>query len=314
LFRTRAPLPLMMYVAARENRLLFNSADSFALIEHPAIGRGPLGGDGVLMFVLRVADRRWDLMMFLVPGAGSLVLAAAMLPLRPMWPIAIVLAVAALAYTNVVMAAVLVRSVRRLYKAIWQGPDAAGAEPALSGCRRLSLCHQLDPGKSGELLRQAVSQADTGRVGETLVCPRCAVTTGHMRAAVDADPGVLTDPHEVVQSSRAVGRDGFPVLYLLALALLVLASAWSVADLEAAACAGPTCVDQATFFLGTSDLDPVTMRAWLLGRLIALAGLTAVLVIVVAVRRSPRVTGDEMRPIILVLVVKHNELEAVMTA
>lgn len=195
-------------------------------------------------------------------------------------------------------------------------------------------------------------RVDTVMVSETLVCLRGAVTTEKMRATIDADAGVLhpygegaevvvmTAPYKAVATPRGpADRGGFLIWYVLGLAAVLMACASDVAELEAAACAGLSCfgrpatywqavrwlADQAAFFLGSSDLAPVTTRAWVFGWLMRFAGLTGVLVAIVAVRqfmshaRRPldeltRVTGDQMRPIVLVLVVKHNERTAVMAA
>src|SRR5438046_611094 len=69
MFRDRGPLPVLLYVAAREGRLVWQDENSFAVLEPPLPAREPLLAGGLRLGALRAIDRHWELLCFGGPPA-----------------------------------------------------------------------------------------------------------------------------------------------------------------------------------------------------------------------------------------------------
>jgi hypothetical protein len=70
--RARLPMTLVILLAARENRLLWESPDAFAIVEPPGSHRRAPDGAPRAARMLRILDHCWPLLSpFGVPGGVS---------------------------------------------------------------------------------------------------------------------------------------------------------------------------------------------------------------------------------------------------
>src|SRR5436305_10607230 len=89
--RSRAPLAVVLYAAAREGRLVWRTVDSFALLDPPRAWRKHMGRAGIGFRLLGFIERQWELTVFLGSMLSALAAMMAMLPFRALWPAIILL-------------------------------------------------------------------------------------------------------------------------------------------------------------------------------------------------------------------------------
>lgn len=332
-FRARAPLPVLLYVAAREGRLVWRDASSFAVLEAPPARPSPYRF-GHVPWVLRMLDRQWELVLFGLPPALALLVAATTLPFPSLWLVGLLLAVLAIAYVTLLMLIQLLFGGWRLARRL----AGRGSDPAVDDLRSqhwcLRLCHQRDPAGVDDLLvlvvqrlerlvvaQVAVSATDAGvRVGalvptEPLVCLLDGVTTDPMRGAVRRAEN--RSPARSVAIITATAESGRPAprgeasgwfffLYLAGVATVVLVEARLVADWERGACDGSDCSGRPASYLPAlrwllqrlllsdpNGLSPATTEAWVVGWLASIMAVTAVPVAGVALRQHWRARERE---------------------
>ena len=297
--RSRGPLSVMLRVADAEGRVVRSGPDSLALLERPQFVRLPEAPRGLRL--LRLIDRRWDLLVFAVPPAVALAVAAAAAVLsvvRDVRPplVILVLALFAMAYIAVFMLAQMVfasDAVRLRSK------DELAAESLPGFNWSLPLCHHAGPGDGSQLLRLASArmeqlvkrsvaadaeargvEIEESRVREVLVCLTRGVTTDAMRRVVTArlkqpygpDSRVaLRKPHGPVSAYRKPVKagGGFFFVYIGGVAVVVAVLAVFVATVERQACGGVACAERPSTYL--------TALQWLTWRLVwqSAPGITA---------------------------------------
>ncbi|MEU8609264.1 hypothetical protein AB0C29_14795, partial [Actinoplanes sp. NPDC048791] len=294
--RSRGPLSVVLRVADAENRLVRLGPESFALLERPQFMRLPpaaRGGFGLRL--LRLIDRRWDLLVFAVPPALALVLAATLAlgsvvtDTRPSLVI-VGLALSAMVYVAVFMCAQVVNESAWLRKA-FVGPaaDELAAESLPGFNWSMPLCHHAGPGDGTPLLRLASSRMEDlvrrqagaaaqanglevgeGRVREVLVCLTRGVSTRAMRRVVAARMLLPYGADSRVALRRPLGPvtayrepvkagGGFFFIWIGGVAVIVAVLALFVASIEAQAC-GTSCDGRPATYL--------TALQWLAWRLV----------------------------------------------
>lgn len=318
--RDRGPLTVMLYVAAREGRLVWQNANGFAMLEPPVSARGPLFAGGARLSLLRLLDRHWQTLVFTTPAAAALLAASVLLLVPPLWIVAAFLAVFAAGYVTVLMCTQLLWAGVWLYRFKGRGGSTGEiAAEVLPGKHwHLSLCHQGDPKRADELLSQSSTRmirlvtarvrTAAGELGgelrdvhvtELLVCLVGGVTTTPIRDAVDKAAGVFR-PYgpgaEVViitmpdsgprKRKRPFDRGGTLFYYLVGLAAVVAFNALLVANREGAAYGDALLwLAGRLVFSNLPDFTPVTGWSWGIGWFTSLAGLMALAVGFVAARR-----------------------------
>ncbi len=278
-FRGRGPLPIMLYVAAREGRLVWRGPDSLALLQRPADQpvRPALGGARTVL--LRQLDRHWEFLLFAAPPVVLLVAAAAVVVGRDLVGLdvavtgGLLLAATALAYVAVTMTSLVLFGLRSLYRQLGRKPPAGPITARTVPGQRwtMALCHQLDPLRSNELLSNVSLRLkrlirgearsalrDTGatahdiQVTELLVCLLSGVTTQHMREDVaewssavthDADGVRVRQPdlRGGADPKRIFDKGGFFFWYWAGVAVVIAVEALLVAAWEQEAGPGDGC-------------------------------------------------------------------------
>jgi nucleoside phosphorylase len=310
--RSRPPLGLLLHAAARDGRLVWRSADEFALIEPPiARGKEWASSDAGRTWLGRL-DRWWDHLVFGVPPFLLLVVSVpvAFVPVVGLL-VALLLVGIALLYILVQMVAgLIVGSLRRM---------RGTSEDSARGLHwTVTLVHLTEPARADRLLRAALDRSqyltranirpDVAEGTHALMCLERGITTVAARQAVAAAPSavdsgpdrpgvlVVLDGGEFESPDPGAHRPiGFIPLLLAGTALTVGVAALLVADAEAAACATArdcagrpaTWVDAVTWLLNRmvvndAGLTPATTQARIFGWLMFPLGLTVLLCIVVA--------------------------------
>lgn len=256
--RSRAPLALQIRLAALEGRLVWQSADAFAVLESPT-GGAPLkpAGAGTLRFL----DRYWDLLIFAVPALLALASAAG-LALQPATRVAALLvALFAMLWVTAAMTAMAIKGSAWMYRVLIAGRARDLGEAAvgqLCGLHwSIPLLHTSRPSDVAKLL-PAISRHITGLVeddwSDIALCLEHGVTTRQARDAVRAADGVTPLPgHPVLVVSlgrdrllrEPPGKSTFPAsavpLLLLGMATMVGVGAQGVAEAERASCGSMSC-------------------------------------------------------------------------
>ena len=293
LFRSRASLSLMLYIASRERRLVWHDSDGFALIEPPRSGKRRLIGGRWWLTPLRLVDRSWEALPFVVPAGLLIIMAAATIPYPSLRLLTGLLVLAALGYVGVMMLVLLVWSGYWFYRVSSRRRriDQFAEESLPHDHWHLLLCHQTNDDRGEELLRetsgrlvrlveQLVNAAtpdlgasvDTVKVHETLVCLVGGATTQSMRDAIGAHAGIshpygrnanvviMTAPHKAEAKPHGRPDRGlFLFWYLVGLAFVIVVMADPVAGNEREACAASDCAGRpATFWAAVR---------WLVGEL-----------------------------------------------
>jgi nucleoside phosphorylase len=286
--RDRGPLSVLLYVAAREGRLVWQGVNGFAVLEPPLRDRGPFLAGGMSLNVLRLVDRHWPALVMFVPCGLAFLAAVSVFLVSPaLWLVSVLLVVAGLAHVTFVLTCMLLRQTVSLYRLGRPDPPEW-----VSGSHwHVRLCHQARADRAGELLvqlsarlvdlvdshvrsaaRPRGARVDGIAVTHTLVFLMSAVTTTAMATTIVTTPGtlkpygdnaevvVLPLPHSEAPVRPATDRGGFLVLYLVALAAIVFCLAPVIADLERSACLPNDCAGHPATY-GTA-------ARWLAGRLI----------------------------------------------
>lgn len=254
--RSRAPLSLVIYRAALEDRLLWWSADRLALLEEPSGSSTRPAQAPRRATWLRWLDRWWDLLWLLLPPVLLLAAAGTLLPIRSARPVALVLALLSLVYVALGMAAFVVPAFRWLYRVLVTADEAVLADLAvgqvLSRHWAMPLCHLAHLDQIDELLDGVRQRGDV--VGPVLLLER-GVTSSAIRLALRRDQRVRpllgasrvlllsgNDDWSLLQpaSTPVQAARGIPLM-VGALLVTLAASAELVAGWERAACAGAEC-------------------------------------------------------------------------
>ncbi|MGW0810770.1 5'-methylthioadenosine/S-adenosylhomocysteine nucleosidase family protein [Nonomuraea sp. NPDC002799] len=266
--RSRAPVAIILYVAARDGRLVWQSPEAFAVLESPHNSRL---ADRPGIPLLRLLDKRWDLVLFLLPPAVLLMLAAALALLGgasrwdpALWA-ALVLVMAVLLHVCVLgTAAVWTTTVRWILGlSVRDRRDWSVAEELRFQHWSMSLCHCADPalahgllGEITERLRGLVRAQMMGavedlrvrprmvEVNEPLLCLLDGATTyamrDVMRKSIGEDPdGVtfLATGSRTDARGRKIAMSGFDgLLVLMGAGLVFLIEAYVLAGWERDEC------------------------------------------------------------------------------
>ncbi len=214
LFRSRGPLSLLFYVAARDGLLVWRSPGSLAVLQPPGDRGLPAATAGLRPVLLRRLVRSWDTILFAVPPAvllvgafvGALAYRSSAETVYGLVALLLVLAVAL--YVAVLMTAQVVTGVFWFFREFGRRTPAADAIAAeLMPGRRWTMvfCHHIDDQRPELLLRRVQQRLEdllrTGiqtaadeagvalpviNVTESLVCLQHGATTTDMRAAIAA--------------------------------------------------------------------------------------------------------------------------------
>ena len=275
LLRSRGPLPVILYLAAAESRLVWRDSTSFAVLQPPK-GMDQKGG-GFKIRMLRFVNHHWDALLYILPPFTmmllSLLLALSLGGMRLPWllPVCLLLLTAAVLYVGVMLTAMMLSlPIRALFKRRREGHLLADSLPLRQWT--LALFHHEAP-STPERLFSATTQRlerlvryrarEAGRlegaevtamqVTEVLICPLNAVTTGAMRKwlptaqRIGLPFGVSADVVTAVPAgtgkfqARYQKSAWFFWLYLATELVCVTVLAIFVAEREAAACGVSSC-------------------------------------------------------------------------
>ncbi|WP_432832427.1 hypothetical protein [Dactylosporangium sp. CA-092794] len=289
IYRSAAPLTVLLLIAAAEGRLVWRGPDSFAVLQRP-FGRGGSRHRG---FVLRLVTERWDVVLTFGPLIPLLLAALAVGATGRPWAVmtALSLIVAAMAVLAFAMVCLVGYSTWQLVRSIVRparDTDDVGAETLPTQRWTLVLCHHVRPQGADELLRdvqrqlKALLTAEAGRdldehgvraqalrPTETLVCLRSGVTTRQLQARIAAWSSLAGTGDKVLfrladRPRRAPIRyrdtGTFLFWYVAGMIVLIVCEAVLIPDMERAACAAAACTGH-----------PVTYRLavqWLAQRLL----------------------------------------------
>ncbi|HEX9337479.1 MAG TPA: hypothetical protein VF892_16405, partial [Pseudonocardiaceae bacterium] len=280
--RGRGPLPVMLYVAGREGRLVWQDETEFALLEPPTAQRSGLLAGGARLSLLRIVDRGWEPVIQFVPPVLAMLLAVSLVVLapKPVGPVLLLVIVAlptlGIVHVTVLVICMLLTSGRTVFRL---GRQNDAVELASDSNWHVQLCHQTNPARADKLISRAADrmadlvterirhtgssmggQVDGVRVTETLAFLMSAVTTTGMRDAIrrasraespygpagDVVVLCLSDSLKPVRTPLDKGR--FLFYYLGALAIMLVVQASLVADIERSACAGAGCLGRPTTY------------------------------------------------------------------
>lgn len=280
LVRSRGPLAVILYVAAREGRLVWQHEDGFALLEPPLAGREWRRPPGVSSWALRLVDRHWDLLVLAVPPSFVLLVMLSLVPFPAVRIGALLLAPLPVGYIAVLLTALVVQVVRWIMQAFAGGRDTGGlSADELTGYQWwMPLCHQRIPARMAGLLDQIEHHlralirtrvmADASHLGgrvraveviETIVCllegaaTACAeeaikTATARTRfAGTDAKVAFMALARDEPGTDRGPGGTGGFLLYAAAIVITVPALALIISGQERDACA-PDCAGRPASF------------------------------------------------------------------
>lgn len=315
--RSRPPLTLRLYAAARDGRLVWRTPGEFALLEPPIVRMRDWVGSKAGRTWLARLDRWWGGLVFGVPPFALMMLAL---------PVAFVPAVGVIAASLLLLLAtvyVVVQMAGGALRLPFAGRSSQGDE-ARGFHWTVTLCHATDPAHVDRLLRAALDrskelaaahiQPDIADGTHVVICLEQGITTTAARTEAVTSPSVLRAGPDgsgvlVVRDSddfRPPDPDAqrpinvVPVLLGLA-PLTVAANAVVVADIEQAACRAAqdcagrpaTWLDAASWLLSQMafqdhELVAATSRAQILGLTIRLLTPAITLCLVVAGWRHVR--------------------------
>ncbi|MGP4018808.1 5'-methylthioadenosine/S-adenosylhomocysteine nucleosidase family protein [Saccharopolyspora sp. 5N708] len=314
LYRSRPPLPLLLYLARREGRLVWRSTDAFAVVDPPSRSqlRRPGGRQGTVW--TKLLNGYWDLLVCFGPSGAVLCLAFAFVFFPAIHGLALILVGAVLLYVVVLYSMVLVKLVCWLYQRFsGNARRYKFASEAVCGQHwSMPLCHIVDSGQSGEILEHARFLASyfardtndpeqTRSSDEVLICVESGITTDSTRFAVRANANVIPLPNSAPGLLVIRGRGEFRMsqpeptgsvgaILLLPIGAVVMAAihAQHVTEIERSACEAAACgayltgymdvlywlLAQLIPFTETDGPTPATWQARVSGPLMALIGLT----------------------------------------
>jgi nucleoside phosphorylase len=317
--RTRGPLALMLYVAAREGRLVWAGPTAFALLEPPIGTRPPQGSRGG---PARRLDRRWDVFVAFGPPVALLAAAPPVALLGHAdvaYAAALGLTVLATLYLTTMLTAAVVRGGCLLVRSAFErGRDHRTVRDDLVDRHwSVALCHQEPPAPGTGPAGPADLVGLVGRhfrrlrpAESTLVCRLAGMTDDTLREAFRSEARhahldqegaglvfLLSAPRPADDGeSRDNGLLMF-LVYWAAVAVIVLLEARIVADHErqacAAACAGRPAdywsavrwLAQRLLLNDPPGLSPATPPIVIIGWLTSLLALTGVVISFVAAHR-----------------------------
>ena len=293
LARSRAPLPLLLYVAARDGLVVSQDGGGFAVLRRPGVHR-PVRSGGYGLRLLRWLDANWEFVVLGGPAAVGLLVAMAAAPFPATRAVGLVAALSVVVWVSGWLTGSLL-VVQFGWVARLGAPATAErgrAAEFLPGYHwSVPLLHQPDPERVDELVKllterltgllHADAQAATAgtaridrpQVTETLVVLTTGISTAAARGAMAesllavpdyrgaGDVIVLASPGRLERvPRRPVTGGGFLLVYALGLAVALVVCALLVADTEAAACRPSTCAGRPATY--------VTALRWLLQRLL----------------------------------------------
>ncbi|MFC7245227.1 hypothetical protein ACFQO7_22350 [Catellatospora aurea] len=282
LARGRGPMSVLLYNAAREGRLVWQSPASFAVLELPAARRPPHLPLGLRGRLLRLIDRRWDVVVMATPPLAAM-LAATVLALFGTFVVAgLWLVVGAMAYVAMSMTARVVADADALRRILGRTPrtlDSIAAESLPGWNWSVPLLHDSRDRPGRQLIDRTASQMNrlvqsysrqagqewggesaTFVVREVLVFTLGGVTTRAMRSVVRTSMTSPYGPDSEVFLRLPTGpvtgyrkpqadRGGFLPIYLLGVAAVLLSCAVWVAEWERNLCAATTCAGRPADFV-----------------------------------------------------------------
>ncbi len=267
--RSRAPLPLVLYLASHDTYLVEARTGGFAVIQPPMIARPPTR-DQIHWALLRRVDRYWEFLIFFGPPVLAMVAAAAIGVIHPAGvDAALVLILVALAWIALLLTVFVVyhvgslaglfgptrtmggRAAQSVRGDHWtipvlHSPDASGVEDLLERVRtRITAVAQRDAEWAPGV--QATFQA---RFTGNPVVLTTGVTTDEARRAAKASISAIkeyghSDDLVLLESpARARGRaaqrpalgGGFALLFIAGVATVLAVEALIVSGAEADAC------------------------------------------------------------------------------
>jgi nucleoside phosphorylase len=328
--RGRGPLSLLLYAAAREDRLVWRNPESLALLQPP--GDRPRPSPDLRAAVARRLVRGWDGWVLLVPPVLALAVATLV---GLVWTTigALFLILGALLYVAVLMTCGVVSML------------LARKEPEVTPGEGWSmvLCHHVETNARPRLLLREVprrlDQLVESEATEPLNCVLGGVTTSGLRKEVeDWSDRILPDHRGGRDPLRIFDRGGFLFWYLGGVAVVVLVLATMVPGWERDACGDACGGHPATFgtalrWLGQrlllSDpygLSAAAWRTWVVGWLVSAMSFVGGLVLVASLRQLVRARDVERsrlrekrrllhtRTRTLIIVVTPEERDAVIAA
>jgi nucleoside phosphorylase len=285
LVRSRIPLSAVLWVAAREGRLVWQDTGGFALLEPPRTDKSlrPETGNAALP-VLTFADAYYDVLATWAPCVPVMLLAVGLVlpPWRTpqTWFAAVLLMVATVCWIALMMGLMLVVQAASLIRAVATRRDENRTKtdntPFLHWTLR--LCHQERPARSTALMdqvRERLYRLVTGEaehaarqrgtrikplgMAETLACLMAGATTPAAREALlaagaerpETGAGVTfiaSFDGEPVPAHRRLDSGTFLFIYLAALPVYVLSVATMVPGWERAVCHAHGCAGRASGF------------------------------------------------------------------
>ncbi|MEU5907875.1 5'-methylthioadenosine/S-adenosylhomocysteine nucleosidase [Micromonospora sp. NPDC047467] len=375
-YRSKAPLSMLLYVAGHERLLVWRAPDSLALLQPPADRAvGHLAGR---VRLARGLVQHWDAVLLTMPpvvcllGAVVVALIADLFGHTFVLVAGLALALVAVGYVALLMTAMVLYAARSVLGAVGNPSPRASAVAArnLPGTRwSVTLCHHVDQGASGQLLshvtarlsrlitgqakqclRELGAQAPVINVTETLVCPTQGITNDWMRRRVAAwssgrvDDGA--DPEAVFKRPlrqpdrpplRLFDTGTVALLYLVAVAVVVLGEAVLVAGWEQEECGPSDCAGrpasygsaarwlaQRLLFNDPPSITPATAQSVAVGWLASVMSAVGVVVLAVALYRYTRRRSsiarelgrmiNERQSVVLILVATRSERDAFLAA
>jgi nucleoside phosphorylase len=277
ILRRRGPLALQLYVAARDELLVWRGTDSLALLQPPGDKASPHAAPGGRLAVLRTLARNWDSAVFFLPAVlmlgaaalGALIVAAG--GGRTVGLFAVLLALGAMLHVLALMISLvvtaLVGAVRGLARRT-PTPDEVAAELMPGRRWTLVLCHHDEPRRAAGLLdavdrhlaRILLAATDAQAVEdgvrvvgavptEDVVVLRGAATSAQLRDAVagwteqEQDGAIslrLSEFRADAPPGRIFESGGFLLWYAGGAIAVLSVLAYAVAGWESDACA-PEC-------------------------------------------------------------------------
>ena len=152
--RARAPLSLLLFVAAQDRLVTEQDNGGYAVLQRPAADP-PIRSGGYKLRLLRWLDRRWDFVMFGGPPILAILIAALAGPFTATRTVSIVALAAGILWVCVFLTGMLARQLR--WVADLGAPSAPGrgraAESLPAYHWSVPLVHQRDPDRIDDLIR-----------------------------------------------------------------------------------------------------------------------------------------------------------------
>ncbi|RSM42918.1 hypothetical protein DMB66_54000 [Actinoplanes sp. ATCC 53533] len=306
-------MPVLLYVAGREGRLVRGDADDVALLEPPAAGWSSPDGRGVVVRALGLVDRQWERIVLALPAISLLVCLALIVRASPSW--ALLAAFLAILQVFAVVATLFVASIKWMVREFGPAKSAAGMvqEGLAEDCWTLSLCHQNSGAEAALIWSRIVERFSTlpkksERRGQDrlLIYPRSANSTdasvalwrdlgSGLRPFADAELLVVDaqdTPARAPTRALAGGRGpawSFPVIYLTGVLLTLIAIAAILSQREQAGfLAFFKHLLHRLVFIDDPSLEIRSAQGRVIGWLVSVMGAVSVAVAVTGLTRAIR--------------------------